>query len=185
MGVLVKTETAVISLGVLLVLMAALSTLKIAVNAGTLVLADLLLAAAFLSFLHWPARQSFRRDYKRYLLFFSLWFVIVQLAFFTVLLFNPLEIGPWLFVGLVVALVALSASFRLVLGKNIVEGKVILSDSESAAVELGFDLFAGLNSGKYVVQTSKKYKKGELVRVALKRKFFRRVPAQIVGKSKK
>lgn len=185
MGVLVKTETAVISLGVLLVLMAALSALRIVANSSLLITADLLLAAVFFSVLHWPARQSFKRDYKRYLLFFSLWFVIVQLAFFSVLLFNPLEIGPWLFVGLVVALVALSASFRLVLGKNIVEGKVILSDSENAAVELGFDLFAGLNSGKYVVQANKKYKNGELVRVALKRKFFRKVPARIIGKSKK
>lgn len=181
---MVKTETAVICLGVLLVSMAGLAALKIALSAVVLAIADILLVGLFLFFLFGPARTCFKEDYRRYLLFFSLWLIIVQLAFFSVVLFNPLDIGPWLFVGLVTALVLLSALFRLVLGKNVVVGKIVLSDSDNAAVEFNFDLFAGLNSGKYVVQADKKYKKGELVRVKLKRKLFRKVPSRITGKNR-
>ena len=179
-----KAERAVILLGLLIIVMASLPIWKAFVLVEGILAADALLLAVFFWFFFKRTRKAFKRDFKRYLLFFSLWAVIVQFAVFSMLFLDPLETGVGLFVAVVLALVLLSVFFRLVLGKSEVIGKVLVSDSENAVVELEFNLFAGINSGKYAVSTQKKHRKGEKVRVAVKKKLFRKVPDRIAGRAK-
>lgn len=180
-----RVEATVIFLGVLLVLMASLPIWKLFFSIEILTALDLLLIIFFYLFFFSRAKKLLGKDFNRYLLFFSLWLAIVQFAVFSIFLFKPMEINIGFFIAIVAALLVLSLFSRFALGKNEVEGMVLLSDSESATVEIGFDLFAGLNYGKYFVKADKKYPKGEKVRVALKRKFLRKVPERIIGKAEK
>jgi len=178
-----KKEHAVLLLGALLILMAALPVAKLAYSIEVLLFLDTLLIVLFFGFFQSKLSRTFGKDKKRYFIFFSLWLVVIQFAFYAIAFSNPLEAGLELFAIILVLLVLLTLVARFVLGKKEVEGTVLLSDSESATVEIDFDLFAGLNAGKYFVNAGKKFKKGEKVRVSLKRKLFRKLPDGITGKA--
>lgn len=178
-----KVEHTVIAFGLMLILMASLPVWKVYAPVEGLAVLDLVLVAAFYLFLLKQGRKAFGKDFKRYFVFFSLWLFIIQFAVFFLLLSDPLVAGVEVFIVLVFALLALSLVTRFVFGKNQVEGKILLSDSDSAAVKLEFNLFAGINSGRYVVKAGKKYGKGEKVMVALKRKHLRKIPDRVVGRA--
>jgi len=178
-----KKEHSVILLGALLILMAALPIAKLAYSIEVLLFLNTLLIVLFFGFFFSKLSQTFGKDRKRHFIFFSLWLVVVQFAFYAIAFSNPLEAGLELFVIVLVLLALLALVSRFVLGKKEVEGKILLSDAESATVEIDFDLFAGLNAGKYFVSTGKKFKKGDLVRVSLKRKHFRKLPNRIIDKA--
>ncbi|MCX6801500.1 MAG: hypothetical protein NT067_00145 [Candidatus Diapherotrites archaeon] len=182
--VLIKAEQAVLIAGLVLVLVASLPLWKAILPVEGLLATDALLVAVFFAFFLSKAKSFFRKDWKKYFIFFSLLLLIVEAATFIIIFLNPLEAGIELFIGIVLALLAVSVGGRIFLGKKEVEGTVLLSDSGSATVEITFDLFAGLNTGKYFVKADKKYAKGEKVKVALKSKWFKKVPDRIVGKAK-
>lgn len=179
-----KTEHLVIFLGALLLLTASLPLSKSFLSIEFIIALDLLLVIGFYLFLLRFGKKHFKKDFKKYALFFSLWLIIVQGAIFSILFLDPLKIGVELFLGVLMALLLVSIVFRFLLGKKEVIGTILLSDSESAAVKVDFDLFAGLNEGKYVVKANQKYKKGKRVRVALKRKRLKKTPHKIIGKAK-
>ncbi len=179
-----KKEHTVLLLGALLILMAALPVAKLAYSVEILLFLDALLIVLFFGFFLSKLSLAFGKDRKRHFIFFSLWLVVIQFAFYAITFSNPLEAGMELFVMVLALLAMLALAARFVLGKKEVEGKVLLSDADSATVEIDFDLFAGLNSGKYFVSSGKKFKKGDLVRVSLKRKLFRKLPDLILGKTK-
>lgn len=182
--VLIKAEQAVLIIGLIMVLVASLPLWKAILPLEGLLVADALLVAVFFWFFLGKAKGFFGKDWKKYFLFFSLLLLVVEAATFIIIFLNPLETGIELFIGVVLALLAVSVGGRIFLGKKETEGTVLLSDAESAAVEIGFDLFAGLNTGKYFVKADKKYAKGEKVKVALKSKWFKKVPDRIAGKAK-
>jgi len=179
-----EAERAVILLGIAIIVMASLPMWTVFAPVEGVLAIDVLLIACFYWFFFKRAGKAFKRDFRRYLLFFSLWAAIVQLAVFSMLFLDPFSTGVEFFVVIVLALVLLSVFFRMVLGKSEVVGTVLVSDSENAAVKLEFNLFAGISSGKYAVSTQKKYRKGENVRVALKKRLFRKIPDHIAGKAK-
>jgi len=64
--------------------------------------------------------------------------------------------------------------FRFGFSRKVVEGKVLMSEKGSAVVSTDFDLLAGVKAGKYIVDTKKKrLRKGQKVRLFVKRSFFR------------
>ncbi|MEM0360183.1 MAG: DUF2101 family protein [Candidatus Diapherotrites archaeon] len=179
-----KTEQGVLLVGFLLVLIAALPVLKSTISIEALLVTDLVLTAIFFAFFILKAKHFFKKDWKRHFIFFSILLIVIEAATFSILFLNPLETGITLFMGIVLALLSVSVFGRIFLGKKETEGIVLLSDSDSATVEISFDLFAGLNTGKYFVKADKKYAKGEKVRVALKRQWFKKTPDCIIGKAK-
>ncbi|MFH1234786.1 MAG: DUF2101 family protein [Candidatus Diapherotrites archaeon] len=180
---LIKAEQAVLIIGLIMVLVASLPLWKAVLPIEVLLAADALLIAVFFWFFLLKAKDFFGKDWKKYFLFFSLLLLIVEAATFIIVFLNPLETGIELFIGVVLTLLAVSVCGRIFLGKKEAGGTVLLSDSESATVEIGFDLFAGLNTGKYFVKAGKKYAKGEKVKVALKSRWFRKTPDRIIGKA--
>jgi len=180
-----KREKIIIFIGVLLILMAGLPILKPVVSVESLAVTEVLLIALFFLFFYRFGKTAFGRDFSKHLIFFSVWMLIVESAAVFILFFDPLGSGLMVFLTLVLALIFASAAFRFAFGKKGVTGEILFSEKDSAAVKIQFELFAGLNSGKYVVKADKKYKKGEIVRVELERKWFKKVPSYISGKAKK
>ena len=179
----IKREQSIMLVGVLLIAAAALPVMRMAFPLEIIAAFDALVVVLFALVLFRIVRACFGREWKKYAVFFSSWMLIVQAAIIGLVFFDPLKMGLELFVAAVVALVALSLGFRFVFGKKETEGIVLLSDSGGAGVKIEFDLFAGLNAGKYVVGAGRKYGKGEKVRIALKRKMFRKAPDRIIGKA--
>ena len=107
--------------------------------------------------------------------------LLVVSASIAVLVFSE-ALGPRidLFVAVIAALLIINMGFRFLFGKNVLEGKVLLSDNKIAVVELPFDFFAGMQKGMYVVKTDRKIAKGTKVKVKIAQKMFKKVPERII-----
>ena len=126
-------------------------------------------------------KKEFRGEFIRYFVYFIVLLGLV--LYIAVSLIEEEKLGPRidLFLLLILAIVVVNVLFRVVLGKHEVLGTVLLSDEKLAVVELPFDLFAGITAGKYVVETDRKFKKGEKVRVRIKQALFRRIPERVLS----
>ena len=120
-------------------------------------------------------RKNYRKDFWLYSIIFSILFAVIV---FTPLLFhkislssNPLESLKYL-VYVAFALLVLLIFSRTISAKKITEGRVLLADKKMAVVEVDFDLLGGVRAGKYVVENNGA-KKGDSVKVLIKRGFFR------------
>ena len=136
--------------------------------------------ALFFIFLH-LIKKEFGKEFIRYFVYFI---VLLGLALYVaVSLIEEEKLGPRidLFLLLILAIVVVNVLFRIVLGMREVLGTVLLSDEKLAVVELPFDLFAGITAGRYVVETDKKLKKGEKVRVRIKQSLFQRIPERVLS----
>jgi uncharacterized membrane protein len=125
-------------------------------------------------------KKEFGKGFIRYFIYFIVLLGLV--LYVAVSLIEEEKLGPRidLFLLLILAIVVVNVLFRIVLGKCEVSGTVLLSDEKLAVVELPFDLFAGITAGKYVVETDRKLKKGEKVRVRIKQALFRRIPERVI-----
>ncbi|MEM4598171.1 MAG: DUF2101 family protein [Candidatus Diapherotrites archaeon] len=130
---------------------------------------------AFVAVLYLLKRET-GPDFWRYAAYFFIMLLLVIYALIAVqsLRENLLDLRPVLLV--IIGLLSVNLIFRSFFAKDFVDGKVLLCDGELAAVEIGFDLFAAVNPGKYIVQCDKKFKKGGIVKVKIKKGFFKRVP---------
>jgi len=120
-------------------------------------------------------RRSYRKDFWLYSLIFFILFVVIVL---TPLLFqgislisNPIESLKYL-VYVAFALLALLIFSRTFSAKKFIDGRVLLADKNMAVVDVDFDLLGGIRAGRYVVENNGA-KKGDSVKVLIKRGFFR------------
>lgn len=125
-------------------------------------------------------RKEFKKEFKKYFAYFSLLFAIVLYSAYALITVKGPVPNLDIFFILIISIILVNVFFRVVLGKTAIEAKVLLSDSEIAVVEIPFDLFAGINSGRYVVKTDRNLKKGETVNVLIKRRFFNRIPERVL-----
>lgn len=125
-------------------------------------------------------RKEFKNEFARYLAYFCILYALVLYSAFALVNIKEPVTNMDIFIILIMGIIVINILFRVIFGKSTVEGKVILSDSEIAVVELPFDLFAGISSGRYVVETSKKLEKGKIVKVLIKRTFFKRIPDRVL-----
>lgn len=142
------------------------------------VIESMLLAGFILLLL--KMKKAFGKDFLRYALYFCLLLLVVSVSI-AVLVFSE-ALGPRidLFVAVIAALLIINMGFRFLFGKNVLEGKVLLSDNKIAVVELPFDFFAGMQKGMYVVKTDRKIAKGTKVKVKIAQKMFKKVPERII-----
>jgi uncharacterized membrane protein len=120
--------------------------------------------------------RDHRKEFWIYFLIFSVLFVLILVTpyFFRMVSmgtsnpFTMLKYVAYLALGLLLLLI-LSKTFS---PKKEIEGKVILADKNTAVVEVDVDLLAGIRQGRYVVKNNGA-KKGNLVRVAVKRGLLR------------
>jgi uncharacterized membrane protein len=132
------------------------------------------------------ALSRFRKDYKsesmQYVALFTVFMLIALLAPFTArsaMSGNPFAAAQYVFYGLVVLLLGF-VTVKYALSRNYVEGKVLLSDGDTAAVLIDFDMMAGIRAGKYVVK-NRGAKKGQKVKVKIKKSFFGKVePVEVI-----
>jgi len=130
--------------------------------------------------------RKYRKDFWPYFLMFIALFLLVL---FTPFIFQYISIGPsnpgeLLRYGTyaIFAILMLLVLSRGLVVKREINGKVMLADKDTAIVEADVDLFAGVRAGKYVVKNAGA-KKGDIVRVSVKKGFFRGAyPYKIIGK---
>jgi uncharacterized membrane protein len=120
--------------------------------------------------------KKYRKDFWVSCLIFSAIFIIVLLTPFmlrtvTQNASSPLELARYMIYLVFAILLVLILSRTFSPRKDIV-GKVLMADRKTAVVEVDFDLLAGIRPGKYVVD-NKGAKKGDFVRISVKRGFFR------------
>lgn len=130
--------------------------------------------------------RKYRRDFLPHFLMFLVIFLLVLITpflfqYISITPSNPIELLRYGTYAILAILVLLVLSRGLVVKREI-HGKVILADRDTAVVEADVDLFAGVRAGKYVVKNAGA-KKGETVRVSVKKGFFRGAyPYKIIGK---
>jgi uncharacterized membrane protein len=120
-------------------------------------------------------KKAYSRDFPAYFLVMAVLLLIVLLAPFAfqqvpINAKTPAEVLRYLTYGVFLVLLTLILA-RSVLLKKETRGKVILADRRNAVVAVDFDFLAGINAGKYVVENSGA-KKGDFVRVSIKKGFF-------------
>ncbi len=131
-------------------------------------------------------RRKYRKDFLPYFAMFLALFLLVLITpflfqYISISPSNPAELLRYGTYAIMAILVLLVLSRGLAVKKE-VYGKVILADKDTAVIEADVDLFAGVRAGKYVVKNSGA-KKGELVRVSVKKGFFRGAyPYKVMGK---
>ncbi|MCX8189644.1 MAG: DUF2101 family protein [Candidatus Diapherotrites archaeon] len=125
-------------------------------------------------------KREVGNDFSRYAIYFVLMLALIIYALFAVLSLkeNLMDFRPVLLV--IMSLIAVNLIFRSFFAKSFVEGKVLLCDGEFAAVEVPFDLFAAVNPGKYVVKCEKNFRKGDVVKVKIRKGFFIRIPEKVI-----
>lgn len=131
-------------------------------------------------------RRKYRRDFLPYFLMFLAIFLLVLITpflfqYISITPSNPAELLRYGTYAILAILVLLVLSRGLALKREI-HGKVVLADKDTAVIEADMDLFAGIRAGKYVVKNAGA-KKGDLVRVSVKKGFFKGAyPYKIMGK---
>ncbi|GEM_PF-2356488 len=170
-------------LEVLLVAMVLLGLLRFQWRVESLVYSEMALAVVYLALLALGVFGEFKEDKFAFVVLFGVLLLIVQAAVFLVFTSEGFLAGFNAALMLAVSLLAFVLFFKAFFSKGKVKGRVILCDSENAAIEIPFDIFSGVREGKYVVETNRKYGKGETVKVKIGRKLFGKEPVAITGKA--
>ncbi|MFH1663510.1 MAG: hypothetical protein ABH986_01725 [archaeon] len=117
------------------------------------------------------AKKKFEKDFTLFLLVFGSVYIVVQLIWLNNFLIpaeNRMDVGFLLIFILIVIAVAFS-----VLGKkNSVHGRVLSSNGKITVVETEFDLRSFTKGGKHLVETEKKFRENEAVKVRIKKSFL-------------
>lgn len=121
--------------------------------------------------------KNFRKDFVPYTILFGFFMFVSIIApmildYFIVVMDPIQSIRNTLYIAVIILISYII--FRTRFSRRVVEGKVLMSEKGSAVVSTDFDLLAGIKAGKYVVSTgNKKLKKGQKVRLSVKRSFFK------------
>lgn len=172
----------IVKMQVLLVAMLLVMFFQFAVESFLLWVVEGLLVLGYLFVLLKEIREEFAEEFKVYLVFFGVVLVFVQASWVLLAMFGELQERINFFFYLLGGLIIFLFLFRLVFRKEFVTGKVLLSDEELAVVEMKYDLVSMVRGGKFVVESGKKYGKGEKVRVELRKGFWKKKPCRIVGR---
>ena len=124
----------------------------------------------------------FTELYKNYKEDFWLYFTIFLILFLVIVLtpivfhglslaYNPIDSLKYLVFAAFVVLILL-VFLRVISAKKIITGRVLLADKNLAVVQVDVDLLTGIRAGRYVVE-NKGAKKGDYVRISVKRGLFR------------
>ena len=127
------------------------------------------------------ALNDFRKDRNVFIAFFLFLLLAAQsvflMNFFKIqLLFASTYLIPFL-----VFLLILIFFFKMFYSKKFIEARVLLSDEKLAVIETELDLNSLTVSGKFIVKSNKKFKKGRKVKVAVKKGFFSSRPDKIIN----
>lgn len=172
----------VVKLQVLLVLMLLVIFLQFVLGSVWIGVIEGPLVLGYLYVLFREIRGEFAGEFKSYLVFFGIVLVFVQASWILLIVFSDLLERVNFFFYLLGGLMIFLFLFRLVFRKEEVSGKVLLSGEGLAVVELKYDLISMVKGGKFVVGSKKKYKKGEKVKVELRKGFWKKKPFRIIGK---
>jgi len=117
------------------------------------------------------AKKKFSNDFKYFLLVFGLVYIVVQLIWLNNVLIpieNRLDTG----FALIFILIVIAVVFTVLIKKNSVKGKVISSNGKITVIETEFDLRSFNKAGKHLIETEKKFKENETVRIKIQKGLF-------------
>lgn len=141
-----------------------------------------LLVCSYLFVLFKEVKKEFAEEFKAHALFFIGTLVFVQASWILLLFFKGMSEKINSFFYLLAGLIIFMTWFRVFFRKKFVIGKILLCDEEIAAVKIKYDLIGFVKGGKFIVKSNKRYKKGEKVRIEIKKGFWKKAPYKIVGK---
>ena len=150
------------------------------IDFGIFLLIEIIIAAYFWFLLLKPIKNKFNEQFKYFLLFFGIIFVLVELSWViqkTIPASNENQLNA-LF-ALLFIMVVFAVFYRIVFGRKPLNARIIMSEKNSAVIETDFDIFSFTKAGKYIVEAGKAYPAGKDVKVLLKTAFFKSKPWKI------
>lgn len=128
----------------------------------------LLQAVFFFAYFYFlfKSREVFGRDFAKYFLFFAVIFVFIEAFWYSQFFFSGSVFERYYsFILLLLAFFAFVFLFRLLLGRNYSNAKVLLSGNGIAVLETDFDLLSFSLKGRHVINCGKKLKPNSLVKI--------------------
>ncbi|MDO8627376.1 MAG: DUF2101 family protein [Candidatus Diapherotrites archaeon] len=147
---------------------------------GSLLIPQIILSLVYLYFVYQGLQKEFTDEKFVFgLLFLGLFIVaeaIFAFSFFSITFMN----SPMLVLGLIFFVILIYTCYSLMLNKNFVYGEIVVSEKDRAIVKTNFSLSSFLPPGEYAVQSDKKFKKGQKVKVEVKKTFFGKKPTKVL-----
>ena len=116
-------------------------------------------------------RKKFSQEFKYFVFIYGLFFLVVQTMWlnnFFIPEENRMDVGFLLiFVLIVIAVV-----FSIFLKKNFVKAIVLSSNGKITVIETEFDLRSFTKGGKHIIETEKKFKENQEIKVKIKKGIF-------------
>lgn len=121
-------------------------------------------------------KKNFRKDLVPYTILFGFFIIVSIIAplvldYFIVIMDPIQSMRNTLYIAVIILIAYIV--FRFGFSRKVMEGKVLMSEKGSAVVNTDFDLLAGVKAGRYVVDTKKRLRKGQKVKLSVKRSFFK------------
>lgn len=121
-------------------------------------------------------KKNFKKDLVPYTILFGFFMIVSIIAplvldYFIVIMDPIQSMRNTLYIAVIILIAYIV--FRFGFSRKVVEGKVLMSEKGSAVVNTDFDLLAGVKAGRYVVDTKKRLRKGQKVKLSVKRSFFK------------
>jgi len=166
-----KTNFVVLQLQVAVILMLLALFFQYLVGIEWVAVAELVLSVYFFFVLLW-SRKDFLGEWNLLALFFCVIFAVIQFYWISSFFLRTAEERINVAFFLLLGLFAFIVFFRVFLGRGFVFGKVLSSDGRITVVETLFDVRNFSKGGRHVIDTKKKFRQGEKVKLKIKNAFF-------------
>ncbi len=126
----------------------------------------------FLFLLFFKIGKEFKEDFVFFAIFFGFIALLIQAIWVLhhIIEESTARIDSFFYILLII--MAFFVFYKALVGRKAIIGKVISSDGKITVVETKFDIKTFNKGGRYVIESSKKFKVGEKVKIKISSSFF-------------